>query len=184
MAGRRPARLFGLLDPIHEAVAQGPSKAVASARSEGGGKVFWCKPGGRFGWVGSKEWICKLTQIDLENLRNKSNTEKARVIQRFDLARRQKATFKKLLANMTAGGNLHSEMTRINGIPRRNAPKAAQAVDAVAEANAAKAKAGKDVNVAVFRMCTASEVQEVLNAKGKLEPLYPEDNQWVAYRSW
>ena len=60
----------------------------------------------------------------------------------------------------------------------------AKAVDAVAEANEAKAKAGKDVNVPVFRMCIASEVQEVLNAKGKLEPLYPEDNQWVAYVGW
>ena len=36
----------------------------------------------------------------------------------------------------------------------------------------------------VFRMCTASEVQEVLNANGRLKPLYPEDNQWVACRSW
>ena len=44
-----------------------------------------------------------------------------------------------------------------------------------------RSKGPKREKEAVFRMCTASEVQQVLKATGAL---YPEDNQWVAYPSW
>ena len=104
------------------------------------------------------------------------------------------AAVKLALPNLaTASTSLSPRLPHCHEPPWRKkaneAKKAAEKADEEAknEANRPQAekkeKKEKEVKKAVFRMCTASEVLEVLKARDNCA-LYPEDNQWVAYTSW